>query len=189
MLYRASKLRIAGQFISFVGYGYLALWNKCITHIPSYTVRYWAARLLYGLKIGRSTIHSNVRFLSPWNIRIGDNVNIQMDSFLDGRGGISIANNVDITMGVKILTEEHDIQSSKYDTVREPVRIADNAVIGSFATILPGVTIGTGAVIGSGSVVVKDVPVFEMHSGNPAVFKRKRNCEIEYRLYYRRPFH
>ena len=47
----------------------------------------------------RSNIHRAVTLLSPWLIRIGDNVNIQMGCFLDGRGGLTIGNNVDVTPG------------------------------------------------------------------------------------------
>jgi len=120
---------------------------------------------------------------------VGDNVNIQMGCFLDGRGGLSIGNNVDVTPGVRILTEQHDIDSPDYATVKKPVAIHDNVVIGSWALILPGVTVGEGAVIAAGAVVAKSVEPYTLVAGNPAVKKRDRAREIRYRLDYRRPFH
>jgi putative colanic acid biosynthesis acetyltransferase WcaF len=188
-LYKVSKQPLVGSLVNFVGYGYLALWNRLFAHVPSYNFRYFVAKYLYGVKIGRSNLQSGVRMLSPWNITVGDNVNIQMGCFLDGRGGIVIGDNVDVTIGVKIFTQQHDIQSPNYDTVTRRVEIGNDAVIGSFSMILPGVTIGRGAVVGAGSVVPKSIAAFEMHAGNPAVFKRRRNETIAYRLNYRRPFH
>lgn len=175
--------------INFLGYLYLSLWNHIFNKVPSYIFRYAVAKYLYGLKIGRSNIHYGVFFLSPWRIRIGDNCNIQMNCLIDGRGDVEIGNNVDITMGVKILSEQHDIDSPEYATIKKKVVIRDHAVIGSFALILPGVVVNEGSVIGAGSVVVKDVPEYSLAAGNPAIVKRSRNRVIRYRLNFRRPFH
>ncbi|MFK5891820.1 MAG: acyltransferase [Pseudomonadota bacterium] len=175
--------------IFFFGYLYLAFWNHLFNKVPSYIFRYYIAKYLYGLKIGKSNIHYDVKFLSPWKITIGDNCNIQMECFLDGRGDIAIHNNVDITIGVKILTEQHDINSPDYDTIKKEVVIKDNAVIGSYSLILPGVTINEGAVIAAGSVVPKNIPEYVMAAGNPAIVKRDRNKEINYKLNFKRPFH
>ena len=188
-MYKLSKTHFIGLFVNFIGYAYLALWNRLFTYIPSYYFRWFIAKYCYGLKIGCSNIHSGVRFLSPWNIEVGDNVNIQLDCFLDGRGGIKIGDNVDITIGVKIFTQQHDIQSPDYATVTRAVSIGDNAIIGSYALILPGVDIGEGAVLAAGSVASKSIPQYEMHAGNPAIFKRWRATNINYKLNYRRPFH
>ena len=175
--------------VDFVGYLYLALWNHLFGRVPLYWFRHLVVRRLYGFKMGRSNLHRSVFLLSPWLIRVGDNVNIQMNCFLDGRGGLTIGNNVDLTPGVRILTEQHDIDSPDYDTVKKPVVIHDHAVIGSWALILPGVTIGEGAVVAAGSVVTKSVEPYTMVAGNPAVKKRDRARLIRYRLDYRRPFH
>ena len=179
-----------GKIIFFFGYLYLAFWNHIFNKVPSYVFRHYIAKYLYGLKLGsNSNIHFGVIFLSPWRIRIGDNCNIQMNCLLDGRGNLKIRNNVDITLGVKIFTEQHDINSANYDSVKKEVIIQDNVVIGSYSLILPGVTINEGAVIAAGSVVPKDIPEYVMAAGNPAVVKSKRNKDLKYKLNFRRPFH
>jgi len=188
-LYKLSKRKHIGIFINFFGYLYLSFWNHIFNKIPSYYIRYFICKYLYGLKIGRSNIHFNVKFFSPWNIEIGDNVNIQMNCLLDGRGGLIIGNNVDITIGVKIFTEQHDMQSSVYETVPKKVVIGDNVVIGSFALILPGVTLAEGAVLGAGSVLAKDIPEYSIFVGNPAAFIKSRNRDIKYKLNFKRYFH
>jgi putative colanic acid biosynthesis acetyltransferase WcaF len=189
LLERLRKETAAKRAINFVGYFYLALWNQLFGRVPLYWFRHFVVRRFYGLRMGRSNLHRSVTLLSPWLIRVGDNVNLQMDCFLDGRGGLTIGNNVDVTLGVRILTEQHDIDSPDYATVKKPVVIQDNVVIGAWALILPGVTVGEGAVIASGAVVVKDVEPYTLVAGNPAVKKRERARDIRYRLDYRRPFH
>ncbi len=52
--------------------------------------------------------------------------------------------------------------------------IQDNVVIGGWAMILPGYTVGEGAVIASGAVVVKNVDPYTLVAGNPAVKTRDR---------------
>jgi maltose O-acetyltransferase len=175
--------------VDFVGYFYLALWNHFLGRVPLYWFRHVVVRRLYGMRMGQSNLHRAVTLLSPWLIQIGDNVNIQMDCFLDGRGGLTIGNNVDVTLGVRILTGQHDIDSPDYAGVKKPVVIQDHVVIGSWALVLPGVTIGEGAVVAAGSVVAKSVEPYTVVAGNPAVKKRDRPRDIRYRLDYRRPFH
>jgi len=188
-LERARRHPAAKGVVNFFGYLYLALWNHLFGRIPLYWLRHLVVRGLYGLRMGRSNLHRSVFLLSPWHIRVGDNVNIQMNCFLDGRGGLTIGNNVDLTPGVRILTEGHDVDSPGYDTVKKSVVIHDHVVVGSWALIMPGVTLGEGAVVGAGSVVTRSVEPYTVVAGNPAVKKRDRRREIGYRLDYRRPFH
>ena len=188
-LYNLKEKTRLGGIIHFIGYFYLALWNHLFNKVPIYWFRYVIVKYLYGLKIGKSTIHYGVTFLSPWGIRIGDNSNIQMGCLIDGRGDVIIGDNVDVGIGVKIFSEQHDIDSPDFTRVKKQVRIHNNSVIGSFALVLPGVTIHEGGVVGAGSVVVKDVPEYCLAAGNPAVRKRDRNKTVSYNVKYRRPFH
>jgi len=52
--------------------------------------------------------------------------------------------------------------------------IGNDVWIGMNATILSGVTIGDGAVIGANSLVTKDVELYMIVGGNPAIPIRKR---------------
>lgn len=193
MLKRFDKLRkfkFFGPLVNFIGCLYLALWNWILTYFPSYFLRRSILKIAYGVEIGQNVyIHMGVKFLKPWAVSIGNNVNIQMGSFIDGRGGLTIGNNVDITLGVKILTQQHDLQDSYYTTISKPVTILDNCVIGSFALIMPGVTLAEGAVIGAGSVVSKSIPAWSVAVGNPCIVKKTRNTQINYTIGYARPFH
>ena len=52
--------------------------------------------------------------------------------------------------------------------VSAPVVFRANALVGSFCTVLPGVTLGEGCLVAAGSVVTKDVPPHSLAGGNPA---------------------
>lgn len=54
------------------------------------------------------------------------------------------------------------------------VVIEDDVWIGANVFINSGVKIGRGAIIGAGSIVLKDVPKYEIHVGNPAKKLRDR---------------
>lgn len=188
-LYRLSKAPLAGKFVFWVGYLYLGLWNHLFNKIPLFSIRYFLLKNVYGVRIGRSSFHMGVVLFSPWKISIGNNSIIHFDSFLDGRGGIEIGDNVDVSFGVKIFTEQHAVDSALYETVAKKVVIGDYAVIGAYSTLLPGVTVGEGAVIATGSVVTKDVAPYSVVGGVPARFIKMRQCIPQYQLRFQRPFH
>lgn len=73
---------------------------------------------------------------------------------------ITIGNNVQITSGVAIHTQDFDVFGK--------VQIEDWAYIGAYSQIMPGVTIGEGAIVAAGSVVTKSVPPRTVVGGNPA---------------------
>lgn len=77
---------------------------------------------------------------------------------------IEIGKNVQITIGVKILTHGYDwsVLKGKYGEVlgsAGKVTIGDNCFIGMNTVILKGTTIGNNTIIGAGSVVTGGVPV------------------------------
>jgi len=178
------------KFGQFLRHLHLGLYNRFFTYIPSFTVRHFLLRDLYGMKIGRDTnIHMGVMVFAPQRISIDDNSIVHFDCILDGRCGLTIGKCVDISYQVNIFTLQHDLDSPDYISTGAPVVIHDYSVIAGRSTILPGVTIGKGAVVATGAVVTKDVPEYVMVGGVPAQFIRQRNQNLTYKLKYRRYFH
>ena len=175
--------------VTWIGYLYLSALNHILTNIPFFSFRYFILKYFYRMDTKTSSIHMGIKYLSPWNILIGKNSIIHFDCLIDGRGGITIGDNVDISFGVKIFTAQHPINDPEYSTERKNVHIGDQVVIGAYSIILPGVTIGNGSVIGAGSVVTKNIPPYTFAAGSPAHFKRKRTEQLTYQLSYKRPFH
>ena len=158
--------------------------------VPIHHVRRFFYRF-FGMKIGSgSTIHMLARIYDPRYLTIGNDTIIGERATLDGRrqlpnsrGGLTIGDHVDIASEVMIWTSEHDLKSSSFSAIEEPVIIEDYVFIGPRAIILPGVTIGKGAVVAAGAVVTKDVPSGVIVGGVPAKEIGRRPIEnLSYRL-------
>ena len=130
-----------------------------------------------------SAIYRNVDLRCPYRISVGAHSNINKHCIIDGRGGVDIADNVDIAQDVCIWTEQHDYNSPSYSSVIKPVKIEEYVWVASKATILPGVTLGRGSVVATGAIVTKDVPPLAVVAGVPAkiIGQRDENA-LKYRL-------
>ena len=118
-------------------------------------------------------IYPGVYFSHTYGIEVGKNFAINSGSVVDGRGGITIGNNVLFGPNVSIMSSEH--QYKKTDTpiielnhLMAKVKIHDDVWIGTNAVITAGIEIGKGAVVGAGVVVTKDVSEFSVVGGVPA---------------------
>jgi acetyltransferase-like isoleucine patch superfamily enzyme len=162
---------------------------ELVGHIPSHALRIWWYRNVCQIQIGlHSSIHRHCRLYAPWRITIGDHCVINYGVLLDGRQGLKIGNNVSISEGTVFLTLGHDVDAPDFALKGGPVTIEDRVFIGSYARVLPGVSIGEGSVIGVGSVVAKDVKPFTVVAGVPARFVRDRNHDLTYELDFRKRF-
>ena len=155
-------------------------YNNFITNAPFYCLRHWYLRHVLGISIGPgSSIHMGC-FITGNDITIGSRSVINRNSYLDGRGGLSICSNVSISPHAYILTLDHDPHSLNFATKKGPVRIDDYVWIGARTTIVPGVSLGKGAVIGAGAVVTKDVADFIIAAGVPAKPIGQRDSGLNY---------
>lgn len=173
---------------------------RALNDIFSYLFNYIVLNLKLFLR--NSIIYPGVKIYGAKNIRIGPDVairencylnapkggfiNIEGDVFIgmfsviDGTGGVKIGRGVAISYHTAIISALH-----KYDNIQVPpgeqgfsakgIKIEDNAWIGANVCILDGVTIGEGAVIGAGSVVTGDIPKFAVAVGAPARVIKFRN--------------
>lgn len=124
-------------------------------------------------RVGKRLIIIPPLMVDTGNMTIGHNCFFNSGCrFLD-YGGITIGNNVGISVGATLISDNHPCNTLTLDEwvdVKEPIVIEDDVWIGANATIMGNVTIGKGAIIGAGSVVTKDVPAGEVWAGNPARF-------------------
>jgi acetyltransferase-like isoleucine patch superfamily enzyme len=101
-----------------------------------------------------------------YECRIGDRTKIMDNSHLTGKS--TVGNDVFISVHVATVNDRAaGKQGYREEAIRGPT-IADGAVIGVGAILLPGVTVGSGAVVAAGSLVSRDVPAGAFVAGSPA---------------------
>ena len=161
---------------------FLYLGNYLINKIPFYFVRHLYYRKVIGIGLGKgSSIHMNC-FLYGNKIQIASDTTINRRCFIDGRGGVSIGNHVCISPEVFILTDDHILNSKKFEGRSREVVIDDYGWIGARAIILPSIHVGVGAVVASGAVVTKDIPPYSVVAGVPATIISQRTKELDYKV-------
>ncbi len=167
--------------------------NHVIAKIPVYAVRHAWYRHVLGMRIGPGSallmdVYLYIRGRARpgrSGITIGRRSVINQQCCLDGRGGLTIGDNVDISPGVWILTDGHDMNDPQFREVLAPVTIGNHVWIGSRALILPGVSIGDGAVVAAGAVVTGNVDPYTVMGGVPArpIGIRSRSVKPRSRVY------
>lgn len=169
---------------------YLSIFNHIICKVPSFSLRHFVYRNFGRMYIGSQTyIQMGLHLYKPWNITIGSNVAINQNVTLDGRGELVIGNNVNISGDVKILTADHEVQSSEFNYREGKVVIEDYVWLSSNSIILPGVKVGKGAVVAAGAVVSKDIDEYTIVGGIPARKIGTRSKDLQYNLKYKKHFH
>ncbi len=172
-----------------VGFAYWTL--RLVAAVPSHRIRNFLLRHGYGLKLhAKAILHKGFRLRKPNQISIGEGTVIGERCELDGRCGITLGRNVNVSSEVLMYTLQHDTQSQSFATKGGPIRVEDYAWISVRAVLLPGVTIGEGAVVAAGAVVTKDVPPYTIVGGVPAVQLGTRPTGLDYcPADYVLPFH
>ncbi|WP_309809533.1 MULTISPECIES: acyltransferase [unclassified Caballeronia] len=183
------KHRIKARLLRSSTYYFLAalkyyVGNNVIARVPFERLRNAYYRRVLGIRIGQRTHVSMRQFFTGYhsrcNVTIGNNCVLNREIYLDGRTGVTIGNNVNISFQCCILSLHHDHNHPGFASIGGVVEIHDHAWLGARATLLPGVTIGEGAVVAAGAVVTKDVAPYTVVGGVPAKQIGERNREIAY---------
>lgn len=111
-------------------------------------------------------------------VRLGNRVEINNFSIVNGTGGVDIGDDTLIGPGVRIISYQHRYAAGQtirsQPTEGKPIRIGRDCWIGANAVLLAGVTVGDGAVVAAGAIVTKDVPSGAIVAGVPAIVKKTR---------------
>ncbi len=110
----------------------------------------------------------------PGKIKIGNNVTLAKNVFIDYSGDVVISDHAKLANGVNIESHSHTSDGLSTDDAIKSVKptkllIEDWVSVGAHCTILETCNrIGRGARIGAGSVIRADVPPYAIVTGNPA---------------------
>ena len=108
--------------------------------IPSQKYRIFILKHIYQMSIDKNVvIYGGCFFRAPWNIFIGKGTIIGDGCSLDGRNGLVIGENVNLSTGVYIYTEQHDINDPYFESGNSggSVYVGDRAWLSSRTTVLP----------------------------------------------------
>ena len=139
------------------------LWRICEVLLFRTSIKFmkgWRNWLLrcFGAHIGKGCYVSNRAILvQPWNITLGDCVNIDDYVFIKASAEVRIGDHVQIANYVKIVPGGHDVRSNDFRFISKPITIGNGAFLGFGCFIGPGVKIGQMAVIGSNARIYKSV--------------------------------
>jgi acetyltransferase-like isoleucine patch superfamily enzyme len=118
-------------------------------------------------------IYPNVYIIFSNKIKAGERLAINVNTYIDGRGGIIFGNYVIIGPNCVISSCGHGTSDKTSPMCFQPVQygqiiIEDDVWIGANVTINPGVRIGRGSVVAAGSLVAKDLEPMGLYGGVPA---------------------
>jgi acetyltransferase-like isoleucine patch superfamily enzyme len=144
-----------------------------IPGITGFTVRYLFFKLIFNHLGGFCYIGAGVTMQRSFGIRVGKRFAVNRGTILDGKGNLSIGDNVLIGPNVVITSAQHsfdrvDIPIIMQVETKKEVIIGNDVWIGANSVILPGVHIGDRVIIGAGSVVSHDIASHSIAVGAPA---------------------
>lgn len=156
MLIIAKYLQSKGFSISwFVKGAFNHLFSLIITYLIGWPRSRNILFRFMGMKIGKNCHISQKSIPDP--------LLPELIEFEDGSG---------CGIGVKLLT--HNAMNIKHGSFSfGPIKVCENARIGAYSVILPGVTIGKGSIIGVRSLVTEDIPPYSIAYGFPAKVMRQ----------------
>lgn len=133
---------------------------------------------LFGAKVGKGlVIKTKVRIKNPWRLEIGDHCWIGESVWIDNLEDVSIGDHVCLSQGVLLLTGNHDYTLPDFPYRLGKIRIEEGAWIGAASVVCPGVTCSSHAILTVNSVATKNMEAWQIYSGNPASFVRKRTMK------------
>jgi acetyltransferase-like isoleucine patch superfamily enzyme len=154
-----------------------------VAKLPIQMLRLLVYTRLMGLRAGPGArIYKGLELRAADHIEIGAGTIVGFDCILDGRSGLRLGSNVNLSSQVAIWTLQHDPQSPDFEAAGAEVVVEDHAWLSFRCTILPGVRVGEGAVVAAGAVVTKDVAPYTVVAGIPARQIGIRSRDLRYEL-------
>ena len=132
---------------------------------------------LYGAKIGKGVlIKPFVNIKYPWFLKIGNNVWIGEEVWIDNLALVTIDDNVCISQGVLLLTGSHNYKTVTFELLVKPIKIENSVWICAKAIVCSGVVCHKNSIITAGSVITADCEENGIYKGNPGVKIKIRTC-------------
>ena len=134
----------------------------------------------FGAQVGYGVvIKPRVNIKYPWYLNLGNHVWLGEGVWLDSLTRIFIASNVCISQEAYLLTGNHNYKDPAFGLIVEEVHVEECVWIGARAVVCPGTRVKRGSVLTAGSVLRRDSDEWGIYRGNPAVWVRRRNLDVQ----------
>lgn len=87
--------------------------------------------------------------------------------YISARNGLILGRNVVISIGVKLITANHDLYDYFVTSPSGPIVIGDDTYLGIDVVVLPGVSLGNHSYVLDGTIVSKSFPGNCIIGGTP----------------------
>lgn len=124
----------------------------------------------FGAKVGRGVvIKPSVNIKYPWKLSIGDYSWIGEEVWIDNLDQVKIGANCCISQGALLLCGSHNYRESAFGLKIKPITLEDGVWIGAKSVVLQGVTCRSHSILSAYSVAAKELEVYTIYRGNPAL--------------------
>jgi len=145
--------------------------------IPISSLKVFLLRI-FGAKIGNAVvIKPKVNIKYPWKLEIGHYSWVGESVWIDNLDLVKLGKNVVLSQGCLLLSGNHDYTSENFDLITKAIVLHDGVWIGARAIVTAGVEVGSHAVLSVNSVASKNLEPYAIYSGNPAIFRKKREIK------------
>ena len=146
--------------MKLLGKLFLILFRNIRGGIIGSKIRVFSLRCM-GCKCAKNAfIGTNITFVRPDRLTIGNNTSIHEGCYIDASGTVIIGSNVSIAHGVSIVSFNHSYSDQntpikEQPLIYEPIVIENNVWIGCKVTLLAGTTIKSRTVVAANAVCNK----------------------------------
>ena len=120
-------------------------------------------------------IKPKVNIKYPWLLKLGNNVWIGENVWIDNLDMVTIGNNVCISQGAMLICGNHNYKKSTFDLMTNPIILEEGVWIGAKAIVTGGVTAYSHSVLTVNSVISKNMDAYAIYIGNPAIKTKMRS--------------
>ena len=125
---------------------------------------------LFGGSVGRRCRFARqVEIAIPWNLRIGNDVQVGERTILYSLGVITLGDEVVIDYKAHLCAGSHDLTDTTFPLTTPAITVGAASFIGLDAYIGPGVALGEGCRVAPRASVFRDVATGAHVRGNPAL--------------------
>ena len=108
-------------------------------------------------------------------MKLGNNVWIGENVWIDNLDMVTIGNNVCISQGAMLICGNHNYRKSTFDLMTNPIILEEGVWIGAKAIVTGGVTAYSHSVLTVNSVISKNMDAYAIYIGNPAIKTKMRS--------------